>query len=103
MEKERFVIIYSPGPAWIAGKPIWEQPLQAHGDYVHQLYLQRKLVMAGPFTDSSGGMDVIDVADEAEAQAILAHDPAIQAQIFTARIHPWYCVDWQTYGSSSHE
>ena len=85
------------------GQADLEQPLQAHGDYVHQLYLQRKLVMAGPFTDSSGGMDVIDVADEAEAQAILAHDPAIQAQIFTARIHPWYCVDWQTYGSSSHE
>jgi uncharacterized protein len=103
MEKQRFVILYSPGPAWLAGKPIWEQPLQAHGDYVHKLYLRGVLVMAGPFTDSTGGMDIIDVTDEKEANAILAGDPAVQENIFTAHLHPWFSVDWKNYGSQTHE
>ncbi len=103
MEKQRFVILYSPGPAWLPGKPIWEQPLQAHGDYIHSLYLRGVLVMAGPFTDSSGGMDIIDVADEKEAKAIMAADPGITEGIFTAQVHPWFSVDWKNYGSQTHE
>jgi len=103
MEKQRFIVLYSPGPAWLAGKPIWEQPLQAHGDYIHQLYLRGDLVMAGPFTDSTGGMAIIDVADENEAKAIVAGDPAVKENIFTAELHPWYTVDWKNYGSQGHE
>jgi uncharacterized protein YciI len=99
VEKQRFVIVYSPGPHWLAGKAFWEQPLQAHGAYMHQLYTEGKLAMGGPFTDSQGGLAVLDVADQTEAQQIVADDPAVERGIFIAKPHPWFQVDWQHYGS----
>jgi uncharacterized protein YciI len=98
-EKTRFAIVYAPGPNWIPGKPFSEQPLMDHANYMHQLYLQGKLVLGGPFTDNSGGLVVLDVADQNQAQQILESDPAVKAGIFIAKLHPWFTVDWAHYGS----
>jgi uncharacterized protein YciI len=98
VEKQRFAIVYSPGPNWVAGKPFSEQPLMEHGNYMHQLYLRGKLLMGGPFTDNSGGLVAFEAADQNEAQRILENDPALKAGIFTAKLHPWFSVDWAHYG-----
>lgn len=95
---QRYAICYTPGPHWLAGKAIWDQPLQAHGDYMSGLYARHTLIMGGPFTDSSGGLAIIEVADDQAAQSIVDHDPSITAGIFNASVHPWFCVDWQHYG-----
>jgi hypothetical protein len=29
--KKTFLVLYRPGPSWIEGKSIYEQPLEAHG------------------------------------------------------------------------
>jgi uncharacterized protein len=87
-----FAIIYSPGPAWIKDKPIYEQPLREHARYMQKLLDENKLVLAGPFADSSGGMAIIRAANWRQAQAILDDDPAIKSNVFTATLRPWQVV-----------
>ena len=62
-----FLVIYRPGPAWLAGKSVSEQPLKEHGKYMLRLYVKGSMKLAGPLTDNAGGAVVLDVADEAEA------------------------------------
>jgi uncharacterized protein YciI len=92
VKPSRFVILYRPGEAWQKGHSIFEQPLMEHGKYMAKLLKEKKLVMAGPFSDSSGGIAVIEVADEKEAADILQHDPAVVQKIFHGEIHPWLVV-----------
>jgi hypothetical protein len=35
--KMTFLVIYRPGPSWLVGKPISEQPLKEHGKYMLSL------------------------------------------------------------------
>jgi uncharacterized protein YciI len=92
MKTSHFVILYRPGEAWQKDHSIYEQPLMEHGKYMAKLLKEKKLVMAGPFSDSSGGMAVIEVDDEKEAVDILQHDPAVVQRVFHGEIHPWLVV-----------
>lgn len=92
-----FIILYRPGPAWVAGKPVTEQPPAEHGHYLLQLYAAGKLRYAGPFEDDTGAAVVLEVADEHAAVAIACGDPAVQAQVFAYEIHPWQLVPWEHY------
>lgn len=91
-QKQTFAIIYEPGPNWIKGRSIYEQDLMRHGQYMQKLLKDGILEMGGPFSDSSGGMAIINVADADEAQKILADDPSITMGVFTAKLRPWYVV-----------
>ncbi|MEE8303803.1 MAG: YciI family protein [Candidatus Tectomicrobia bacterium] len=87
--KRTFVILYNPGPAWIEGKPVSEQPLQGHVDYMHGVYQTGALLMGGPFADNTGGLVVLDGVEKDEAQSILSQDPAVIAHVLTAELHLW--------------
>ena len=89
-----WVGVYSPGPKWLPGKSFQEQPLREHGAYMAKLYKEGKLRDGGPFLDSEGGLAVFYAKDEAEAKALVAADPGIAKGIFTAKLHPWYPVEW---------
>jgi uncharacterized protein YciI len=84
-----FVINYTPGSAWIVGKSVSDQPLMEHSSYLQQLFDEHQLLFAGPFLDNAGGMAVLGVQDEAMAQDIVEHDPAVLSNIFQASLHPW--------------
>ncbi len=101
VKTSRFVILYRPGEAWLKGRSIYEQPLMEHGKYMAKLLKEKKLVVAGPFSDSSGGMAVIDVDDEKEAADILQHDPAVVQKVFHGEIHPWLVV-FDKYAAGAH-
>jgi uncharacterized protein YciI len=92
VQKQTFAIIYQPGPNWIQGHSIFEQDLMPHGQYMQKLLKDGTLEMGGPFSDGSGGMAIINVADADEAQKILANDPSITMGVFTAKLRPWYVV-----------
>lgn len=92
-----YLILYSPGPEWVAGKPFFEQKLMEHGSYMKQLYDAGTLLEGGPFTDHSGGLSIIRVEDEAAAKAVLAEDPALINGVFVAELRPWFRVDWPGY------
>jgi uncharacterized protein YciI len=96
-EKTSFLVIYRPGPGWLQGKPTSEQPLKEHGRYMMSLFEKGFLKFAGPFGDDKGGAVVLEITSEAEAQALVAGDPAVKSGVFLHEIHPWQLVDWEKY------
>lgn len=65
---------------------------KAHMDNINRLAESGKLVAAGPFMDDGDlrGIYVFDVATVAEAEALTATDPAIQAGRLAMELHPWF-------------
>jgi uncharacterized protein YciI len=100
-EKMTYLVIYRPGPGWLPGKPLAEQPLRDHGKYMLSLYVKGLMKLAGPLTDDAGGAVVLDVADEAEARAIVAADPAVKSGLFVHEMHPWKLMPWEKYANPS--
>jgi uncharacterized protein len=95
--KITFLLVYRPGPAWLAGKPVSEQPLKEHGSYMLSLYAKGVLKFAGPFTDDAGGAVVLEVDSEAQAREIVANDPAVLTHVFVHELHPWRLMPWDQY------
>ncbi len=89
-----YLVIYRPGPRWLPGKPLAEQPLREHGRYMLDLYQRGVMRLAGRFADGSGGAMLIGADDDAGAQAIVAADPAVVAETFTYELRQWAFVDW---------
>ena len=99
--KARYLVVYRPGPAWVAGKPVGEQPLKDHFKYMIDLHVAGALEMAGPFLDDTGGAMVVRVADDAEAKRLIAADPAVTGGVMLADVRPWRWVDWSQFVQKS--
>jgi len=99
--KITFLVIYRPGPAWLAGKSASEQPLKEHGTYMLALYKQGWMKLAGPLKDNAGGAVVLEVADESQAKAIVAEDPAVKSGVFICEMHPWELKPWGDYAKKA--
>jgi uncharacterized protein YciI len=93
-EQPSYLVIFRPGPRWLPGKPLAEQPLREHGRYMLDLYKRGIMRLAGRFADGSGGAMLIGADDDASAQAIVAADPAVVAETFTYELRQWAFVDW---------
>jgi uncharacterized protein YciI len=87
--RQLFLFVYRPGPSWRTGVPMREQDLRAHGAYHAQLVRDGRSVAGGGFVGLDGGMAIVRAADLAEAQAMLAADPAIVNGVFAADIRHW--------------
>ena len=90
-----FLVVYKPGPRWLPGKPLQEQPLREHGRYMLELYRRGVMRLAGRFADGSGGAMLFGAVDDVSAQAIVAADPAVIAQTFMYELRQWAVVDWE--------
>ncbi len=90
MQSRYFVFLYRPGPQWLPGKPITEQPLDGHFRYMTQLEADGILVLGGGFLDDSGAMGVLIAPSQHEAEGLVADDPAVRGQVVTATVHPWF-------------
>src|SRR4030095_11203976 len=99
--KTTYLVIYRPGPAWLSGKTVMEQPLKEHGRYMLSLYIKGSMRLAGPLTDNAGGAVLLDVSDEAEAKAIVANDPAVKSGIFVYEMHPWKLQPWDEFAKKA--
>jgi uncharacterized protein YciI len=95
--KLNFLVIYRPGPAWLPGKPVSQQPLKGHGSYMLSLYTQGTLKFAGPFMDDTGGAVMLEVDTESQAKDLVANDPAVKSGVFVHELHPWRLVAWERY------
>lgn len=89
-----YLCVYRPGPRWLAGKPLAEQPLREHGRYMLDLYKRGVMRLAGRFADGSGGAMLFGADDDRSAQAIVAADPAVVAGTFAYELRQWAFVDW---------
>jgi uncharacterized protein YciI len=65
---------------------------RAHLQNIGRLAEAGKLVLAGPFMDTGDlrGIYIFDVPTVAEAEALTATDPAIQAGSLVMELKPWY-------------
>ncbi len=86
---ETFAVLYERGPNWLPDRPLSEQPLRQHIDYLLSLHAANQLIMGGPFADESGGLVILSVADSAEAEQLVADDPAVVGEILKATIQGW--------------
>jgi uncharacterized protein YciI len=99
--KATYLVLYRPGPAWLTGKSVTEQPLKEHGKYMLCLYIKGSMRLAGPLTDNAGGAVLLEVSDEAEAKAIVANDPAVKSGIFVYEMHPWKLQPWEEFAKKA--
>ena len=99
--KATYLVVYRPGPAWLTGKSVMEQPLKEHGKYMLSLYIKGSMRLAGPLTDNAGGAVLLEVSDEAEAKAIVANDPAVKSGIFVYEMHPWKLQPWEEFAKKA--
>jgi len=99
--KTTYLVLYRPGPAWLTGKSVMEQPLREHGKYMLSLYTKGSMKLAGPLTDDAGGAVLLEVSDEAEAKAIVTNDPAVKAGVFVFEMHPWKLQPWEEFAKKA--
>jgi hypothetical protein len=93
--KKCFLVFFNPGPAWTEGRSIFEQPLDDHVDFIHSLYEQGKVAMAGPFADGAGGMTILMAESQGEARALIDQDPDVIRGILRPEIRQWSPIDWE--------
>jgi len=89
-----YAVIYEVGDGWLKGKPLEEQPLAEHGDYLRYLYQQGILIEGGPYLDDSGGILLIRADNLDMAWEIVEADPAVINEIFLPEVHPWFQGNW---------
>lgn len=92
MEAQKyFMVMNSPGANWLKNVSFREQPeISKHVEYMEDLLQKGKLVMGGPFTDNTGGVELLSVATLTEAQQIVDKDPAVKSGVLVAVIKEWY-------------
>jgi ketosteroid isomerase-like protein len=92
-----FIVTFSTGPAWTAGRPPAEQPeFAAHGANLQRLRREGRLALGGRYADK--GMLIARFPSEAAARQELAADPGVKAGTFTfelAELRPFFegCVE----------
>jgi len=86
-----FVLVHTPGPAWIDGVPFPRQPgVEHHQAHLRRLLEDGRLVIGGPFLDDDGGgFVVVRAASEAEARALGEPDPSLAAGLLRLSVRPW--------------
>jgi len=99
--KATYLVLYRPGPAWLTGKSVMEQPLKEHGKYMLSLYIKGSMKLAGPLTDDAGGAVLLEVSNEAEAKAIVTNDPAVKSEVFVYEMHPWNLQPWEKFAKKA--
>lgn len=64
--------------------------IQPHRDFLAQLRAQGKLLLAGGFSDGSGGAYVLqDVDSLAQARALVDRDPLVLQDASELTVHEW--------------
>lgn len=96
-------VLLRRGPAWTPEQtPETKQIFAGHMANIEAMHKAGKLVLAGPLDGdqvepSYAGLFVMDVASDAEARALLAHDPAIASGRFVPELRQWYGPVGLTY------
>ena len=81
--KNTFVILWAPGPAWVLGKTVREQPYWAeHAAFMDPLFENGMVIMGGPFTDGTGSLVLVEAEEESEVRTLFANDPFVVHRIF---------------------
>jgi uncharacterized protein YciI len=92
MQDIRYVVFHRPGPAWVQGKSMFEQPgVREHVAHYRQWLEGGKLELGGPHLDAAGGGMMIPSAgvSEEEVSRFANEDPAVKSGTLVAEVRPW--------------
>jgi uncharacterized protein YciI len=84
------------GPKWAGTtEQLRDQILQQHFANVMSMLASGQAVIAGPLRDdpNHAGIFVLRASSAGEAQRWVDTDPAVQAGLFAAELHPWWSQD----------
>lgn len=93
MQDVRYVVFHRPGPAWIAGRTLFEQPgVREHVAHYRQWLEAGKLLLGGPHLDAGGGGMMVPTpgVTEEETRRFAAEDPAVRSGTLVAEVRPWF-------------
>lgn len=91
--KKYVLVILKRGPKEPASEAERSKLFQGHMANIKRLAAEGKLVVAGPLGKNDrgyAGIFVFNVADVAEADALVASDPAVAAGAFAYEAYGWY-------------
>jgi uncharacterized protein len=81
--KNTFIILWAPGPAWVPGKTVREQPHWAqHATFMDRLFENGTVVLGGPFDDATGSLVIVEAENKQEVAELFARDPFVVHDIF---------------------
>ncbi len=60
-----------------------------HMKNIHQMAVDKQLMLAGPF-ETGGGIFIVNVKTLEEAEALISRDPAVKAGRLLTEVRPWY-------------
>ena len=84
--KNTFVVLWGPGPAWVAGKTVREQPYwDEHAAFMDQLFDKGMVLLGGPFADATGSLVIWEAESEQKLADLIAHDPFVIHGIFVLK------------------
>lgn len=84
-----YIAYYTPGPKWLKGKPLKDQPLQSHVEYLVGLHRTGRVIMGGPFGDGSGGLVIFTADDIVDVNEAVSCDPAVAEGVLVASVKHW--------------
>jgi uncharacterized protein YciI len=91
--KQYVFCILKTGKNITATKEEQAKLFEGHMANINKLAAEGKLVVAGPFMKNDKnyrGIFIFNVSTIEEAQALVATDPAVKANIFEVDLTPWY-------------
>ena len=85
-------VVLKTGPADITDEARRNEIFAGHFANIRRLAQENKLVVAGPFIEGGDkrGLYIFNVADIADAEALVLTDPAVEAGVFTAEFTKFY-------------
>lgn len=84
-----FAVFYRPGPNWKVGLPMARQALGDHLRYYREGVANGRVFAGGGLAAANGGLAILTVPSQVEAQAFLAGDPAILNGVFVGEVQLW--------------
>lgn len=96
-----FELVYAPGESWVEGRPLTEQAIGPHVEYMTQLFQNRVMIAGGPLPGTDRGRYLIATQDAAAAERIVAADPGLASGLFSVTSHPWLPMQRQSIADAS--
>jgi hypothetical protein len=86
-----FAVTREPGPAWVVGVPMRQQPLWAeHAQFMDALFTAGHIVLGGPYADESGVLLIVTAHDNAAVLSLWREDPWVVSPILPVKtIQEW--------------
>ena len=85
----RIIARIHPGPAWLAGKTVFEQGpvMNEHLAFMRERFDDGSLLVGGPLATEESGLALLEAADLTAASALVGRDPAAQADVLVYELH----------------